>query len=180
MPCGLKKGACISKDLPVNMAIEADRVRVVDEQGKQLGIMPLAEAVARAEEKGLDLVQVAANANPPVCKIMDYGKYKYEQSKKASQARKRQHVMQIKEVKVGANTDRHDLEVKLRRIRKFLEDGHKVKVSLRFRGREMAHVDRGAAQLKLVASEVEDCGKVEKMPNLEGRQMIMVIAPLKR
>jgi len=166
--------------LPVNLAIEADTVRVVDENGSQLGVMPLVKAVQEAESRGLDLVLMAAKSQPPVCRIMDYGKYKYEQSKKASQARKRQHVMQIKEVKVRASTDKHDLEVKLRQVRKFLEQGNKVKVSLRFRGREMAHTDRGVEQLKLIASQVEDIGKPEKMPNLEGRQMIMVLAPLKK
>lgn len=130
--------------------------------------------------KGLDLVMMAAKSDPPVCKIMDYGKYKYEQSKKANLARKRQHVMQIKEVKVRASTDKHDLDVKLRQIRKFLEQGNKVKVSLRFRGREMAHADRGAEQLKNIASQIEDLGMPEKMPNMEGRQMIMILAPLKK
>ncbi len=164
----------------MNWAIEASTVRVVDETGKQIGVLSLQDAISRATDKGLDLVMISAKANPPVCKIMDYGKYKYEQSKKASQARKRQHVVQVKEVKVGANTDVHDLEVKVRHVRKFLEQGNKVKVSIRFRGREMAHTDRGAEQMKLIASRVEDLGKPEKMPNLEGRQMIMVLAPQKK
>ncbi len=150
---------------------------VDDTTGEQLGILPLTEAVARAEAKGLDLVLMAAKSKPPVCKIMDYGKHKYEQSKKANLAKKRQHVMQIKEVKVGANTDSHDLDVKLKAVRKFLSQGNKVKVSLRFRGREMAHTSRGLDQMRFVASQVEELGKPEKMPNMEGRQMIMVIAP---
>jgi len=166
--------------LPINLAIEASTVRVVDDDGSQIGVLSLQEAVARAEKKGLDLVMMAAKADPPVCKIMDYGKYKYEQSKKANLAKKRQHVMQIKEVKVGANTDSHDLDVKLKQVRKFLGQGNKVKVSLRFRGREMAHTNRGADQLKFIAAQVEDLGKPEKMPNLEGRQMIMVLAPQKK
>ncbi len=133
-----------------------------------------------AEEEGLDLVQISPNAKPPVCKIMDYGKFKYEQSKKANEAKKRQHVIQIKEVKVRASTDQHDLDVKLRLIRKFLEAGNKVKVSLRFRGREMAFKDKGSEQLQHVAAEVADLGKPEKMPNMEGRQMIMVLVPNKK
>ncbi|RMH61293.1 MAG: translation initiation factor IF-3 [Zetaproteobacteria bacterium] len=166
--------------MPINLEIEASNVRVVDADGTQIGVLPLREAVSRAEAQGLDLVLMAAKANPPVCKIMDYGKYKYEQSKKANLAKKRQHVTQVKEVKVGANTDSHDMEVKLRNIRKFLSQGNKVKVSLRFRGREMAHTDRGAEQMKLIAARVEDLGKPEKMPNLEGRQMVMVLAPQKK
>ena len=142
----------------------------------QLGVMSLRDAVRAAEERGLDLVLMSPNAHPPVCKIMDYGKYKYEQSKKANLAKKRQHVIQVKEVKVSSSTDQHDLEVKIKRIRKFLEEGNKVKLSLRFRGREMAYTGRGADQLKGIASQVEDLGKVEKMPDLEGRQMIMIIA----
>ena len=123
---------------------------------------------------------MAAKANPPVCRIMDYGKYKYELSKKANLAKKRQHVVLVKEVKVSANTDTHDLEVKLKHIVKFLEQGNKVKVSLRFRGREMAYTHRGAEQLKQIAAKVENLGKPEKMPDLEGRQMIMVLAPVKK
>jgi len=166
--------------LPINYEIEASSVRVVDEDGSQLGVLPLRDAVAKAEAKGLDLVLMAAKADPPVCRIMDYGKHKYEQSKKANAAKKKQHVVQIKEVKVSANTDTHDLEVKLRNIVKFLEQGHKVKVSLRFRGREMAYTGRGAEQLKQIAAKVEHVGKAEKMPDLEGRQMIMVLGPVKK
>jgi translation initiation factor IF-3 len=146
----------------------------------QLGVMTLRDAVRAAEERGLDLVLMSPNAHPPVCKIMDYGKYKYEQSKKANLAKKRQHVIQVKEVKVSSSTDQHDLEVKIKRARKFLEEGNKVKLSVRFRGREMAHTGRGADQLRGFAARVEDLGKVEKMPDLEGRQMIMIIAPLKK
>ncbi|HXH72006.1 MAG TPA: translation initiation factor IF-3 [Mariprofundaceae bacterium] len=166
--------------MPINFEIEASTVRVVDEDGSQLGVLPLREAVAKAEAKGLDLVMMAAKADPPVCRIMDYGKYKYEQSKKANAAKKKQHVVLVKEVKVGANTDTHDLEVKTKQIVKFLEQGNKVKVSLRFRGREMAYTGRGAEQLKQIAATVEEWGKPEKMPDLEGRQMIMVLAPVKK
>ena len=166
--------------MPINFEIEAATVLVVDEEGTQLGVLPLREAVFKAEAKGLDLVMMAAKANPPVCRIMDYGKYKYELSKKANLAKKRQHVVLVKEVKVSANTDTHDLEVKLKHIVKFLEQGNKVKVSLRFRGREMAYTHRGAEQLKQIAAKVENVGKPEKMPDLEGRQMIMVLAPVKK
>jgi len=166
--------------LPINLEIKAESVRVVDDEGAQLGVLTLADAVEKAQSKGLDLVLMAAKSDPPVCRIMDYGKYKYEQSKKANLAKKRQHVMQIKEVKVRASTDTHDLDVKLKLVRKFLEQGNKVKVSLRFRGREMAHTDKGADQMKFVAEQVVEFGKPEKMPNMEGRQMIMVIAPLKK
>jgi len=167
--------------LPINYDITASEVRVVDDTtGEQLGVLPLNDAVAKAAAKGLDLVLMAAKSNPPVCKIMDYGKYKYEQSKKANLAKKRQHVMQVKEVKVGANTDVHDMEVKMKAAKKFLSQGNKVKVSLRFRGREMAHTGRGLEQMKHVAAQLEEYGKPEKMPNMEGRQMIMIMAPLKK
>ena len=154
-------------------------MRVIGHDGEQIGVLKLAEAIAKAELVGLDLVMMSPNAKPPVCKIIDYGKYKYEQSKKANEAKKKQHVIQIKEVKVRASTDQHDLETKLKMVRKFLEQGNKVKLSVRFRGREMAYTERGAEMLKHVAAQVEDLGKAEKIPNLEGRQMIMIIAPLK-
>lgn len=142
--------------------------------------MKLEQAIARAEAVGLDLVLMSPNAKPPVCKIIDYGKYKYEQSKKANEAKKKQHVIQIKEVKVRASTDQHDLDVKLKRVVKFLEQGNKVKLSVRFRGREMAYTERGADQLKHIAEEVKELGKPDKMPKLEGRQMIMILNPLKK
>jgi translation initiation factor IF-3 len=140
----------------------------------------LAQAIAKAEEVGLDLVLMSPNAKPPVCKIIDYGKYKYEQSKMANEAKKKQHVIQIKEVKVRASTDQHDLDVKLKRVVKFLEQGNKVKLSVRFRGREMAYTERGADQLKHIAEEVKELGKPDKMPKLEGRQMIMILNPIKK
>ena len=154
-------------------------MRVIGHDGEQIGVLKLKDAIVRAEAVGLDLVMMSPNAKPPVCKIIDYGKYKYEQSKKANEAKKKQHVIQIKEVKVRASTDQHDLETKLKMVRKFLEQGNKVKLSVRFRGREMAYTERGAQQLKHVAEQVQDLGKPEKIPNLEGRQMIMVISPLK-
>ncbi len=130
-----------------------------------------------AYEAELDLVEISPNATPPVCKIMDYGKYKYEQQKRESEARKKQKVIEVKEVKFRPNTDTHDYDVKMRNVMRFLESGDKVKVTLRFRGREMAHQDLGRELLHRVAGDVEGVGKVENMPKMEGRQMIMIIAP---
>ena len=174
------KGACISKELLVNLAIDAPQVRLIGAEGEQLGVLTRDEALAAAERAGVDLVMMSANAKPPVCKLLDYGKYKYERSKKASLAKKKQQVIQIKEIKLRASTDQHDLDTKLKNIRKFLESGNKVKLSLRFRGREMAYISRGADMLKRVAEEVKDVAKVEKEPNMEGRQMLLILAPLKR
>ncbi len=130
-----------------------------------------------AEEAGLDLVEISPNATPPVCKIMDFGKYKYELQKREAEARKNQKIIEIKEVKFRPNTDTHDYDVKMRNVMRFLEAGDKVKVTLRFRGREMAHQDIGAELLQRVAADIEEIGKVENMPKMEGRQMIMMIAP---
>jgi translation initiation factor IF-3 len=132
-----------------------------------------------AEEAGLDLVEISPNANPPVCKIMDFGKFKYEQQKKEAEARKNQKIIEIKEVKFRPNTDTHDYEVKMRSVEKFLGNGDKVKVTLRFRGREMAHLELGRKLLERVAADTEEMGKVESMPRLEGRQMVMMINPAK-
>ncbi len=132
-----------------------------------------------AEEFGLDLVEISPNANPPVCKVMDYGKFKYEQQKRESEARKKQKTIEVKEVKFRPNTDTHDYNVKLRNVIRFLENGDKVKVTMRFRGREMAHQNLGLEMLKRVAADVEELGKVENMPKMEGRQMIMVIGPIR-
>jgi len=130
-----------------------------------------------ADEAGLDLVEISPNATPPVCKIMDFGKFKYEQQKREAEARKKQHIIEIKEVKFRPNTDTHDYEVKMRNVMRFLEGGDKVKVTLRFRGREMAHQNLGSDLLHRVAADVDEIGKVENMPKMEGRQMIMMIAP---
>lgn len=135
------------------------------------------DALAIAEDVGLDLVEVSPNVNPPVCKILDYGKYKYEQQKKAAEARKNQKTVDIKEVKLRPNIDDHDYDVKLKSMTRFLGDGDKVKVTLRFRGREMAHQELGRDLLQRVVGDVEELGKVESMPKMEGRQMIMVVAP---
>lgn len=132
-----------------------------------------------AEEAGLDLVEISPNASPPVCKIMDFGRYKYEQQKKEAEARKKQKTIDVKEVKFRPNTDKHDYDVKMRSVLRFLEEGDKVKVTLRFRGREMAHADIGRQLLERVAADVNDLGKVEAIPKLEGRQMVMMINPVK-
>jgi translation initiation factor IF-3 len=132
-----------------------------------------------AEEAGLDLVEISPNASPPVCKIMDFGKYKYEQQKKESEARKKQKTIDVKEVKFRPNTDTHDYDVKMRSVLRFLEEGDKVKITLRFRGREMAHTELGRHLLERVATDVNDHGKVEAIPKIEGRQMVMMINPLK-
>lgn len=139
--------------------------------------MTPARAMMMADEAGLDLVEISPTAVPPVCKIMDYGKFKYEQQKREAEARKKQHIIEIKEVKFRPGTDTHDYEVKMRSVMKFLEGGDKVKITLRFRGREMAHQQLGLELLNRVKDDVGDAGKIESMPKLEGRQMIMMIAP---
>ncbi len=137
-----------------------------------------AKAMQLAADAGLDLVEISPNANPPVCKIMDFGKFKYEQQKRESEARKKQKIIEVKEVKFRPNTDTHDYDVKMRNVFKFLENGDKVKVTLRFRGREMAHQNLGRELLERVAEDVKELGKIENMPKMEGRQMIMMIGPL--
>ncbi|MCE5972874.1 translation initiation factor IF-3 [Sinirhodobacter sp. WL0062] len=145
--------------------------------GENVGVVTPARAMMMAEEAGLDLVEISPTAVPPVCKIMDYGKFKYEQQKREAEARKKQHIIEIKEVKFRPGTDTHDYEVKMRSVMKFLEGGDKVKITLRFRGREMAHQQLGLELLNRVKDDVGDAGKIESMPKLEGRQMIMMIAP---
>ncbi len=137
-----------------------------------------AKAMQMAADVGLDLVEISPNANPPVCKIMDFGKYKYEQQKRESEARKKQKVIEVKEVKFRPNTDTHDYDVKMRNVFKFLDNGDKVKVTLRFRGREMAHQNLGRELLERVAEDIKEVGKIENMPKMEGRQMIMMIGPM--
>nr|WP_306130902.1 translation initiation factor IF-3 [Roseovarius sp. MMSF_3350] len=152
-------------------------MRLIGADGENVGVVTPERAMGMAEEAGLDLVEISPNANPPVCKIMDYGKYKYEQQKRESEARKKQKVIEVKEVKFRPNTDTHDYDVKMRNVFRFLENGDKVKITLRFRGREMAHQDLGRDLLQRVAEDIKDIGKVENMPKMEGRQMIMIIAP---
>lgn len=161
----------------MNEQIDVPRVRLISERGENVGVVPVAQALTRAGEVGLDLVEVSPTADPPVCKILDYGKYKYEEQKKKSEARKKQKVIDVKEIKMRPGIDAHDYDVKMRSIQRFLGDGDKVKVTIRFRGREMAHQDRGLLVLDRVRDQVEEIAKVEQFPKLEGRQMIMVIAP---
>ncbi|WP_413788568.1 translation initiation factor IF-3 [Paludibacillus litoralis] len=161
----------------VNGMIRVPEIRLIDENGDNHGVVTPAHAIAMAEEVGLDVVEISPNANPPVCKIMDVGKFKYENQKKAAEAKKKQRVIEVKEVKFRPNIDTHDYDVKMRNVTRFLEDGDKVKVTLRFRGREMAHQEIGRDLLKKIAGEVEGAAKVESMPRMEGRQMVMVVAP---
>lgn len=160
--------------------IRVPQVRVVDNDGNQLGVMATRDALAAAEEAGLDLVEVAATANPPVCRIMDYGKYKYQMSKKTKEAKKKQSVILVKEMKLRGKTEEHDFQFKLRNIRKFLAEGNKVKVSIIFRGREITHTELGMGMLKRVAEELKDAAVIEASPRLEGRNMSMLIAPVQQ
>lgn len=152
-------------------------MRLVDENGEQVGVVDTASALQRAMDVGLDLVEVSPNAEPPVCKIIDYGKLKYQEQKKRNEARKKQKTIDVKEIKLRPNIDTHDYDVKMRNARRFIDDGDKVKVTLRFRGREMAHQDLGAQVLQRVREELDEIAKVEQMPKMEGRQMVMVISP---
>lgn len=161
----------------MNRDILAEKVRCIDPEGEMLGVLTVREGILKAEEFGLDLVEVSPNADPPVCKILDYGKFKYEAQKKKNEAKKKQKVIEIKEIKLRPNIDDHDFEVKMKNVRKFIGEGDKVKVTLRFRGREMAHQDLGMNVLNRVRDEMEEAAKVESYPKMEGRQMIMVIAP---
>jgi len=147
--------------------------------GEQAGVMAIRQALAMADEAGLDLVEIAPNGEPPVCRIMDYGKFRFEQAKKASQAKKKQKLIQVKEVKFRPGTEEADYQVKMRNVRRFLEEGDKVKVTLRFRGRELAHKELGAAMLKRIETELAEEIAVEQFPRMEGRQMVMMIAPKK-
>jgi len=161
----------------VNEKIMARDVRVIDENGEMKGVMPVYKALKLAEEAGLDLVEVSPTAEPPVCKILDYGKYKYEQQKKAAEARKNQKVVELKEIKVRPGIEEHDYDVKMRNARRFLESGDKVKVTMRFKGREMSHQHIGMDLLKRMREDLSDIGKVELEPKFEGRQIMMVIGP---
>ena len=152
-------------------------MRLVAENGDQLGIKTVVEALKLAEEANVDLVEIAPLAVPPVCKLMDYGKYKYEQQKKANEARKKQKVIEIKEIKVRPNIDENDYQVKMRAMKSFIEEGDKVKVTLRFRGREMAHQEIGVRVLERIKNEMDPTSKVEQMPRMENRQMVMVLSP---
>ncbi|MBP2313361.1 translation initiation factor IF-3 [Azospirillum soli] len=161
----------------MNREITARSVRLVGADGEMVGVVSLRDALLAAEDAGLDLVEIAPQAEPPVCKILDYGKYKFEAQKKANEARKKQKIIEVKEIKLRPNIDDNDYDVKMRAARRFLEDGDKVKVTMRFRGREMAHQDLGMNVLVRVRDELDELAKVEQMPKLEGRQMVMVLAP---
>jgi len=153
-------------------------LRLIGAEGENVGVVTPLRAMQLAEDAGLDLVEISPNASPPVCKIMDFGKYKYEQQKRESEARKKQKIIEVKEIKFRPGTDTHDYEVKMRNVYKFLENGDKVKITLRFRGREMAHLNLGRELLARVSEDVQEFGKVENMPKMEGRQMTMMIGPL--
>ena len=163
-----------------NDRIRAIEIRLIGAEGENLGVMSPAKARALAEQVSLDLVEISPNANPPVCKIMDLGKFKYEQQKREAEARKKQKTIEVKEVKFRPNTDVHDYDVKMRNVTRFLEAGDKVKVTLRFRGREMAHQNLGRELLERVADDTKELGKVENFPKMEGRQMVMMIGPSQR
>ena len=161
----------------VNEEIRALQVRLIDEEGEMIGVMSARDALLRAYAVGLDLLEISPNADPPVCKILDFGKFKYEQQKKRNEAKKKQKVIEIKEVKVRPNIDDNDYNVKMRAMKSFIEEGDKVKVTLRFRGREMAHQDLGIKVLERIRADMDALTKVEQMPKLENRQMVMVLTP---
>ncbi len=167
----------IVKEADINWDIRAPEVRVIDAEGKQVGILPLKDAMKIAEEKGLDLVEVAPNSQPPVCRVMNYGKYKYQQSKRTQEARKHQTVIHVKEVKVRPRTEEHDFQFKLRHVKRFLGEGNKVKISILFRGREIAHPEFGKDMLNRFVEGVKDLMVIEQPPRLEGRNMVMILAP---
>ena len=161
----------------INSAITAPEVRVVDEEGEMKGVMEVEKAIALAEELGLDLVELSPNAAPPVCKILDYGKYKYEQQKKANEARKKQKTVSLKEIKLSPRIEKNDYDVKMRKAQGFLEEGNKVKFSMRFRGREMSHQEIGREMFAKIVEQFEEISAIDFEPKFEGRQMMMILAP---
>ena len=168
----------IARDVRINREIRAKEVRVIDPEGKQLGILPVYEALRQATSFELDLVEVSPKSEPPVCRIMDYGKFKYQQSKKAHDAKKKQAVVHLKEVKMRPKTEEHDFQFKLRHVERFLKEGNKTKITIVFRGRELAHPDLGRNMLNRITEESKEWGKVEQPPKFEGRNFVMVLAPL--
>ena len=166
----------IKQELPINRQIRAKEVQLIGETGEKLGIMPLNEALERAEDKNLDLVLVAPNAKPVVCKIMNYGKYKFEQEKKEKEAKKKQRVLEVKEIRVTPNIEEHDFGFKLKNAKKFLADGNKVRITVRFRGREINNSKAGEVVLNKFIENLEDVATVEKKPKLEGRNMFIILA----
>jgi translation initiation factor IF-3 len=174
----MRAPAPVQKDGPrINEEIRAREVHLIDKDGSNRGTTAIADALVVAQEAGLDLVEISPNATPPVCKLLDYGKYKYQEQKKAAEARKKQKVVEVKEIKYRPMIDDHDYEVKMRSIKRFFEEGDKVKITLRFRGREMAHQELGTRLLERVKDDVSKLAKVEMDARLEGRQMVMVLAP---
>lgn len=168
---------CIKQELSINEEIVAKEVKVIDENGEQLGIMPVSEAQKLADERELDLVEVAPSADPVVCKIMNYGKYKYEQTRKEKESKKKQKVVEIKEIRLSSTIDTHDFEFKSKNARKFLEDGNKVKATIKFKGREVNNTAFGANVLSKFAESLSDVGSTDKAPKLEGRSMMLMINP---
>ena len=166
-----------SKNTRINEMIRTREVRLIDGEGEQLGVMPTTEALSMAEEKGLDLVEVSPNANPPVCKLMDYGKYKFELDKKTRDAKRKQKQTQLKEIRMQPKIEPHDLQFKTKHVKQFLEEGNKVKVTIRFRGRELAHTERGVMVLDRVLDMLEDGFAVDRKPMMEGRFMSMILSP---
>lgn len=169
-------GVNIKQELPVNERIRANNVQVIDEQGQKLGIMQLNDALNTAYDKKLDLVLVAPNGNPPVCKIMNYGKYKFEQSKKEKEAKKKQKISELKEIRVTPNTEEHDFNFKVKNARKFLEDGCKVKINVRFRGRELNYAKLGEDLLNKFSEELSDVANIDKKASLEGKNMFIILS----
>jgi translation initiation factor IF-3 len=168
----------ISRDVRVNREIRAREVRVIDSEGKQLGILPLVEALRAAANADLDLVEVSPKSDPPVCRIMDFGKFKYQQSKKAHDAKKKQAIVHLKEVKLRPKTEEHDLEFKLRHIERFLKEGNKTKVTIIFRGREITHSELGKQMMERIAEQAREWGKIEQPAKFEGRNYVMILAPM--
>lgn len=175
-----EKLIALEKEHRINEDIRLPKVRLVDAQGENRGVVSIQEATQLANEAELDLVEIVPNAKPPVCRIMDYGKFRFDESKKAAQARKNQKQVQVKEIKMRPGTDQGDYQVKLRKLKQFLENGDKVKVTVRFRGREMAHKQLGMEALKRVEADLEELATVEQYPKLEGRQMVMMMGPKKK
>lgn len=168
---------CIKQELSINEEIVAKEVKVIDENGEQLGVLPIEEALKVAEERELDLVEVAPGGNPVVCKIMNYGKYKYEQARREKESKKKQKIIEIKEIRLSSTIDTHDFEFKAKNARKFLEDGNKVKATIKFKGREVNNTTFGANVLNKFAEALQDVGVVDKAPKLEGRSMMLMINP---
>lgn len=164
-------------EVNINDAIRSPKLRVIDEEGNQLGIISKDQALAHAERVGLDLVEVSPNAEPPVCKVMDYGKYRFQQQKKASEARKKQVKVTVKEIAIRPQTEEHDYQIKLKKVFQFLGKGDKVRINLRFRGREIAHKDLGFQMLERIVEDTKDIAKVDQMPKMEGRVMVLLLSP---